>query len=90
MEYGKECIVNLLSALHLPSHAWFEVTEVIIVNCFHRVEFVQRSCSAQAPGDDSEDLSVDASLVSTLNSSGVSQDLAAYVAVDDLCYHLRS
>ncbi|XP_064461630.1 tigger transposable element-derived protein 4-like [Ornithodoros turicata] len=83
MENGKQYEVNLLSAVHLLSHAWEQVTEATIANSFRHAGFVRDSCPPEVFVKECED-SEDNNLCSTLSATlGAPLDLAAYAAVDD-------
>lgn len=81
LETGKECQVDLLSALHLLKVAWATVNATSIAICFCHAGF-PRPCdnSEQAQFSDSEE--ADADLVSTLQGAGVCPCLTTYTAVE--------
>ncbi|XP_064475743.1 tigger transposable element-derived protein 4-like [Ornithodoros turicata] len=81
MENGKEYQVTLLSAIHLLSNAWEQVSKATIANSFRHAGFIQDGCSAAEEG--SEELQEDTDLMSTLSSIGVPVDIAVYSSVDD-------
>ncbi|KAH8037016.1 hypothetical protein HPB51_008342 [Rhipicephalus microplus] len=80
MESDKRYTVDLLTALHLLTNAWSQVTDMTIINSFRHAGFVVPECSAQDSCEDDEE---EVSLVASLGNKGLVGDIGSYVTVDE-------
>ncbi|KAH8037521.1 hypothetical protein HPB51_011905 [Rhipicephalus microplus] len=80
MESDKQYTVDLLTALHLLTNAWSQVTDMTIINSFRHAGFVVPECSAQDSCKDDEE---EVSLVASLGNKGLVVDIGSYVTVDE-------
>lgn len=79
MESDKQYTVDLLTALHLLTNAWSQVTDMTIINSYRHAGFVVPECSAQDSCEDDEEVS----LVASLGNKGLVVDIGSNVTVDE-------
>lgn len=80
MESDKQYTVDLLTAHHLLTNAWSQVTDMTTINSFRHAGFVVPECSAQDSCEEDEE---EVSLVASLGNKGLVVDIGSYVTVDE-------